>query len=167
MKLENINQKNFKYQEFLFSQTAIRNNIDNEAELLKDPNCNAYILNGVHLATTLQKIRDLMNASKELKEIINNDQIIININSGYRCPKLNQLVGGRPTSQHTRFQAVDFRINGISDLYILKEIAIWLKKQKVVVDQCLVEMTWIHLSAKIKDNRMMFGTFLDNKFVAF
>jgi len=167
MKLENINQKNFKYQEFLFSQTAIRNNIDNEAELLKDPNCNAYILNGVHLATTLQKIRDLMNTSKELKNIIDNDQIIININSGYRCPKLNQLVGGRPTSQHTRFQAVDFRINGISDLYILKEIAIWLKKQKVVVDQCLVEATWIHLSAKIKDNRMMFGTFLDNKFVAF
>jgi len=167
MQLENINQKNFRYQEFLFSNTAIANNIDNEAELLKEANYKVYILNGVHLATTLQKIRDLMNTSKELKEIIDSDKVVININSGYRCPKLNQLVGGRPTSQHTRFQAVDFRVNGISDLDILKQIAIWLKRQKVVVDQCLVEATWIHLSVKLKDNRGMFGTFLDNKFTAF
>jgi uncharacterized protein YcbK (DUF882 family) len=165
MQLKNINQKNFKYEEFLFSKTAIANNIDNEAELLKDPNYKSYILNGVHLATTLQKIRDLMNKSQELKDIVKSDEAIVNITSGYRCPKLNELVGGRPTSQHTRFQAVDFRINGISDLDILKEIAIWLKKQKVVVDQCLVERTWIHLSAKLKENRGMFGTFLKNKFV--
>jgi len=167
MQLENINQKNFNYKEFLFSKTAIANNIDNEGELLKDINCKAYILNGVHLATTLQKIRDLMNKSQELKDIIKNDEAIINITSGYRCPKLNKLVGGRPTSQHTRFQAVDFRINGITDLQQLKRIAVWLKSQKVFVDQCLVEATWIHLSVKLKDNREMFGTFLNNKFIAF
>jgi hypothetical protein len=167
MQLKNINQKNFKYEEFLFSKTAIANNIDNEMELLKDINCKAYILNGVHLATTLQKIRDIMNKSKELKDIIKSDEAIINITSGYRCPKLNELVGGRPTSQHTRFQAVDFRINGITDLQQLKRIAVWLKSQKVFVDQCLVEATWIHLSAKLKDNRGMFGTFLNNQFTAF
>jgi uncharacterized protein YcbK (DUF882 family) len=167
MQLKNINQKNFKYEEFLFSKTAIANNIDNEAELLKDPNYKSYILNGVHLATTLQKIRDLMNKSQELKDIVKSDEAIINITSGYRCPKLNELVGGRPTSQHTRFQAVDFRINGITDLQQLKRIAIWLKNQKVSVDQCLVETTWIHLSAKLKDNRGMFGTFINNKFIDF
>jgi len=167
MQLKNINQKNFKYEEFLFSKTAIANSIDNEAELLKDLNYKGYILNGVHLATTLQKIRDLMNKSKELKDIIKNDEVIINITSGYRCPKLNELVGGRPTSQHTRFQAVDFRINGITDLQQLKKIAVWLKNQKVSVDQCLVEATWIHLSAKLKDNRGMFGTFINNQFTAF
>jgi len=167
MQLENINQKNFKYKEFFFSDTAIANNIDNEMELLKDINCKAYILNGVHLATTLQKIRDLMNASKEIKEIINSDKVIINITSGYRCPKLNELVGGRPTSQHTRFQAVDFRINGITDLQQLKRIALWLKNQKVSVDQCLVEANWIHLSVKLKDNRGMFGIFINNQFTAF
>ncbi len=167
MQLKNINQKNFKYEEFLFSKTAIANNIDNEAELLKDLNYKGYILNGVHLATTLQKIRDLMNNSQELKDIIKNDEVIINITSGYRCPKLNELVGGRPTSQHTRFQAVDFRINGITNLQQLKRIAVWLKSQKVFVDQCLVEATWIHLSIKLKDNREMFGTFINNKFTAF
>jgi uncharacterized protein YcbK (DUF882 family) len=167
MQLKNINQKNFKYEEFLFSKTAIANNIDNEAELLKDPNYKGYILNGVHLATTLQKIRDIMNNSKELKDIIKSDEVIININSGYRCLKLNELVGGRPTSQHTRFQAVDFRINGITDLQQLKRIAVWLKNQKVSVDQCLVETNWIHLSVKLKDNRGMFGTFLNNQFTAF
>ena len=108
-----------------------------------------------------------MNKSQELKDIIKSDEAIINITSGYRCPKLNELVGGRSTSQHTRFQAVDFRINGITDLQQLKRIAVWLKSQKVFVDQCLVEATWIHLSIKLKDNRGMFGTFLNNKFVAF
>jgi len=164
MQLRNINQKNFRYEEFLFSKTAITNNIDNEMELLKDINYKAYILNGVHLATTLQKIRDLMNKSQEFKDIIKNDEVIINITSGYRCPKLNELVGGRPTSQHTRFQAVDFRINGITDLQQLKRIALWLKKQKVSVDQCLVEANWIHLSVKLKDNRGIFGTFINNQF---
>jgi len=163
MQLENINQKNFKYKEFLFSNTAIANNIDNEMELLKDINCKAYILNGVHLATTLQKIRDLMNTSKELKEIIDSDKVIININSGYRCPKLNELVRSRPTSQHTKFQAVDFTVNGIKDHNKLKEIGVWLKKQKIAVDQCLVEETWIHLSTKLKDNRMQFATYLRDK----
>tara|TARA_R110000868_G_scaffold140631_8_gene356453 strand:- start:838 stop:1341 length:504 start_codon:yes stop_codon:yes gene_type:complete len=167
MQLENINQKNFSYKEFFFSQTAIDNNIDNQAELFKDIQYKALILNGVHLATTLQQIRDVMNANAELKEIVKNDEIIININSGYRCPELNKLVGSRPTSQHPKFQAADFRINGITDLQQLKRIALWLKKQKVPVDQCLVEKTWIHLSVKLNDNRREFGTFINNTFTKF
>ena len=167
MQLENINQKNFKYKEFFFSQTAIDNNIDNQAEFFKDTQYKALILNGVHLANTLQKIRNLMNASEEFKEIVKNDEIIININSGYRCPELNKLVRSRPTSQHIKFQAVDFRVNGITDLEQLKKIALWLKKQKVPVDQCLVEETWIHLSVKLNENRREFGTFINNTFIKF
>jgi uncharacterized protein YcbK (DUF882 family) len=163
MQLENINQKNFKYKEFFFSQTAIDNNIDNQAEFFKDTQYKALILNGVHLANTLQKIRNLMNASEEFKEIVKNDEIIININSGYRCPELNKLVRSRPTSQHTRFEAVDFTVNGIKNHNKLKEIGIWLKKQKLAVDQCLVEETWIHLSAKLKDNRNQFATYIKDK----
>lgn len=163
MNLEILNQKNFKYQEFFFSQTAIDNNIDNQAEFFKDIQYKALILNGVHLANTLQKIRNLMNASEEFKEIVKNDEIIININSGYRCPELNKLVGSRPTSQHTRFEAVDFTVNGIKNHNKLKEIGIWLKKQKLAVDQCLVEETWIHLSAKLKDNRNQFATYIKDK----
>lgn len=168
MQLDLLNRKNFKYQEFFLSKTAIAHNIDNQEEFLSNPRFKEYLLNGIHLSNQLQLIRDKMNASNEFKEIVGND-MSININSGFRCQKLNNLVGGRPNSQHTRFEAVDFRINGINEFEKLKEIAVWIKKQKIIVDQCLVEASWIHLSCKIQSqsNRMMFGTFTNNIFTAF
>ena len=39
----------------------------------------------------------------------------ININSCYRCPKLNAAVGGAKTSQHCNGQAADIEINGMSN----------------------------------------------------
>ena len=167
MQLENINQKNFGYKEFFFSQTAIDNDIDNQAELFKQSDYKQYLLNGIYLAKKIQELRDKMNSCKKLKELVFSDEIQINITSCYRCPEINKLVGGRPTSQHTRFQAIDFRINNIRDLQQLKQIALWIKEQKIKVDQCLVEANWIHLSIKSEGNRNMFGTFINNTFTAF
>ena len=31
----------------------------------------------------------------------------LHVNSGYRCPALNKAVGGKPTSQHLKGEAVD------------------------------------------------------------
>jgi uncharacterized protein YcbK (DUF882 family) len=38
----------------------------------------------------------------------------MNISSGYRCKEVNQLVGGKSTSQHTKGMVVDFTIKGLS-----------------------------------------------------
>ena len=34
----------------------------------------------------------------------------IHVNSGYRCPELNKIVGGTPTSQHQRGEAADITV---------------------------------------------------------
>ncbi len=169
MNLENINRKNFKYQEFFASKTAEKLEIDNLGEFkkLKSQEYSAYLNNAINLSYYLQKIRDLMNDSKSFKKIIGSDDVAILITSGYRCPALNKAVGGRPTSQHTRFQAVDIRVNGIAEFDKLKEIGTWLKTKDLPIDQLLVEATWLHLSCKLQDNRKMYGTFVNNKFESF
>ena len=171
MNLESLNRKNFKYQEFFKSNTAEKLGINNIAEFTKLPTQQyaSYLNNGVNLTYYLQKIRDLMNDSKSFRKIIDSNEISILITSGYRCPALNKAVGGRPTSQHTRFEAVDIRINGITEFNKLKEIAVWIKSKDLPIDQLLVEATWLHLSCKLElaNNRKMFGTFIDNKFKSF
>ena len=38
----------------------------------------------------------------------------IRVNSGYRCPELNRIVGGTPTSQHQRGEAADITVGSPS-----------------------------------------------------
>ena len=41
------------------------------------------------------------------------------LNSGYRCPKLNGLVGGSPTSQHMSANAGDYALRPGENIYSL------------------------------------------------
>ncbi len=160
--LKQLNRTSFKYQEFFFSATAIKNNIDNEQEFLQDPRVKEYMINGVHLSYFFQELRDRMNKSPVFKRIIGSNEATINITSGFRCQKLNGLVGSKPISQHTRFEACDFLVNGINDVKKLEEIVLWIKGEKMEnVDQCLLENGWIHLSTKLKDNRQKFGRLIN------
>lgn len=70
----------------------------------------------------------------------------IRINSGYRCPVLNQLVKGAPSSQHVLGQAADITCSDNERLFqILKELPF---------DQLIVyrdkrnhaRILWIHVS---------------------
>lgn len=67
----------------------------------------------------------------------------IYITSGYRCPKLNKAVGGKPTSQHLKAEAADLRW----DANLLKFIL-----QHCEFDQLIEEKSgrtkWIHVSFK-------------------
>ena len=75
------------------------------------------------------------------------------ITSGYRCPKLNSLVGGVANSQHTTGQAVDFIVNGM-DVHTLFE---FVRNSGVMYDQLIEEhskgKTWIHISYALKNRR--------------
>ena len=53
----------------------------------------------------LYKLTQLAAFAEHVRSVINCTMIII---SGYRCEELNKAIGGSSTSQHIKFEAVDF-----------------------------------------------------------
>lgn len=83
------------------------------------------------------------------------------VNSFYRCPILNKSIGGQPTSQHQRGQAIDI---GSSSRAMNLEILNWAKTN-LKHDQILNEFpdangcpAWVHISyvLPIEKNRNEF-----------
>lgn len=67
----------------------------------------------------------------------------LRINSGYRCPELNRMVGGVPTSQHVKGEAADI---AAADPFQLAKVVrntpeIWKE-----VDQMIIYPTFVHIS---------------------
>lgn len=120
--------KNFSLREFEKSDTATRLGIDNRIvhKEVKD-NIKALVDN------VLQPLRDVYNSP-------------IFINSGYRCLKLNEAVGGVPTSQHVMGMAADC---GCNDPYALAKLAVW---KGIEFDQLIVYPTFVHFSYR-RDGR--------------
>lgn len=114
--------RNFSYKEFEKSDAAIRLGIDNKIKdgLIKE-NIKALVDN------ILQPLRDACGQP-------------LFINSGYRCLKVNEAVGGVPTSQHVMGQAADV---ACSDPY---ELAKRIKKLGLVYDQIGLYPTFVHIS---------------------
>jgi zinc D-Ala-D-Ala carboxypeptidase len=88
----------------------------------------------------------------------------ITITSGYRSEELCEAIGSKKTSQHTKGQAVDFEIAGISNL----EVALWISNN-CDFDQLILEYWnsedndsnsgWIHVSFVEGSNRKQILTF--------
>ncbi len=114
----------FTLEELTHSQQAVRGRIDNT------PN-KAVLMN-------LHKIADLLEAVRQLL-----GEYPIQISSGYRCPKLNTLIGGAKNSQHTLGLAVDFIC---PDRGTPREICETLLASGLKFDQMICEGTWVHIS---------------------
>lgn len=128
---------NFKLSEFIHSDTAVKNNINN----MPDINSLDYLLDLIFYV--MQPLRE-----KIKKPII--------INSGFRNAQVNKLVGGavdsqgNPTSQHCKGQAADFIINGMS----VNSIIDFIKKNGIEYDQLINEYDkWVHISFVKGKNR--------------
>ena len=80
--------EHFSLEEFIFSQTAVRNGIDNTPP----PDVAANLK---HLAQQLEIVRNALG-------------VPLLISSGFRCSALNQAVGGAKVSDHMTGLAVDF-----------------------------------------------------------
>lgn len=78
----------FTLEELYASEIADRNHIDN---IPTDP---STLSNLYFLAEQLELVRSLLNSP-------------IHINSAYRCQSVNQLLGSKPTSAHTKGLAAD------------------------------------------------------------
>lgn len=142
---ECLRRKNFVPDDFFVSETANNNHLINYP--LK--NDELAILSCLMLtADKIQQIRDLLNFS-------------IKITSAYRSREVNMLIGGTANSQHIQGQAVDFICPKFGNP---EKIVIFLREKQIVVDQCLIEATWVHLSIKHNGNRNQFGKLIDGKF---
>ncbi|MBO4803065.1 MAG: peptidase M15 [Muribaculaceae bacterium] len=82
----------------------------------------------------------------------------IRVNSGYRCPKLNRLVGGTPNSQHQRGEAADITVGSRS---ANRRLLALIKRLDLPVDQCIDEKgcRWIHVSHRPGHNRRLYMIF--------
>lgn len=88
----------------------------------------------------------------------------IHISSGYRCPKLNKLVGGSSTSSHMEGSAVDIYVKGDMEKFF-QYVREYFKHHEF--DQCIKEKVgnsnWLHISYRKGNNRNMFLTTTDGK----
>jgi hypothetical protein len=121
---------NFNLRELTRSDTADRLDIDNQ------PNEEQIESLRLLCENILQPVRD--HFGKPVK-----------INSGFRCPTLNQATGGSATSDHCKGQACDFEIDGVSN----PELAEWVS-QNCKYTQLILEFYtqgqpnsgWVHAS---------------------
>ena len=69
------------------------------------------------------------------------------VHSGFRCPKLNTLIGGSANSQHMLGQAADFHVSGVP----LEDVFAWLWHESSIpfgqlIDERRGGDRWIHAS---------------------
>jgi hypothetical protein len=114
----------FTLEELTHSQQAVRAKIDNTPD-----------------AAVLVGLTQIANLLEEVRRILG--EYPIHISSGYRCPKLNTLIGGARDSQHRLGLAVDFTCPEHGSP---KEICQTLLAAGLKFDQLIYEGTWVHLS---------------------
>jgi len=124
---------NFSLSELIYSDTAIKNNINNMPDISACDN----LLNLIwHL---LQPVRDKFGAIK--------------VTSGYRCDRVNKLVNGSSTSNHKLGMAADI----IPQKATFKQVYDFIV-QYLDYDECFIEknsqgVKWLHVAYRKGNNR--------------
>ena len=122
--------KNFTFNELTYSNAADSYNIENTPGRIELENL-TKLCNEI-----LQPIRDKFGKS-------------IYVNSGYRNPKVNRLVGGSSSSQHTKGQAADITVGSKEGNKKLFDMIVQMIEDKeITVGQLIDESDykWIHIS---------------------
>ena len=120
----------FEFIEFVRSNTAKQNNIDN-----------IPTFDDIDRIAALAAVLDQLRAAWKSG---------IRISSGFRCDALNRLVGGSATSVHKIGYAADLvPVNGKFEEFV-KFVEDWLKKNRIKFDQLIIESDskgdrWLHI----------------------
>lgn len=140
--IECLRRKDFKPEEFFFSETS------NIHQIVNFPDDLSVIDNLMLIADKAQLFRDIL-------------KFPIKINSAYRCLKVNRIIGSEDSSQHIKGQALDFTC---AKYGTPEKIFNLLMKAKIETDQCLMEGSWIHYSIKSSDNRNIYAKLINGVF---
>lgn len=117
--------EHFSLEEATLSQTAARKRIDNMPSPL--------VLDTMyHTAQRMEEVRTLLGDHR------------IHVSSWYRSGMLNSAIGGAPTSQHTKGEAVDFTCSAYGPPRAVYEA---IKASNLPYDQLILEYgRWVHIS---------------------
>lgn len=121
----------FTLREFVRSGAAVRHKIENTPQ-------------PVHIA----RLRALC---QQTLEPLRRRFGVIRITSGYRCPKLNAIVGGAETSQHTLGEAADIHVGGRETG---EKMFAYVQSEHIPFDQMILEHSrsraayWLHISLR-------------------
>lgn len=121
--------KYFKMSEFLDSETARRNKVVN------------MFLCAEHIDNVLAMVDDVLDPLREMfgKPIL--------VNSGYRVPELNLMVGGEANSMHKVGMAVDITaINPIENMHLFNLLSSNFEFDQVVIYVRDNIVRFIHIS---------------------
>lgn len=123
--------KYFNFNEFFRSDLADSVGIVNYPPSMVEPLVRTNIM--ILVDYVLDPIREYVDAP-------------VYINSGFRCPSLNELVGGKASSQHLIGQAADFTVVGMT-VRDHKDLAYWCA-DNIDFDQLIVysKRRFIHVS---------------------
>lgn len=121
--------KNFTITEFEKSQTALRKGIPNQMGPAELSAARALARN------VLQPVRNQFGPTT--------------VSSGYRSNELNNAIGGSDSSQHTKGEAADIEVPGLSNY----DLAVWIR-DNLDYDQLILEAYtpgvpnsgWVHVS---------------------
>ena len=128
-------------------------------ELCASDTAKKYGIDNTPNPTIITRLQRLINFINPIREAWGS---AIKVTSGYRCEKLNCLVGGNKTSSHMIGYGVDLiPTNGRMDEF--KKFIVDYMKNKMF-DQCIIEKSgkteWIHIglyNAKGQQRKMIFN----------
>ena len=133
--------EHFSLSEVTFSETAIRNSIDNNPP-------DEILPNIQRMANFMEQVRFVLNGRP------------INITSWYRSPEVNSIIGGSKSSAHMKGLACDFVCPSLGDpLRVAQEIA----QSNLDFDQCILEGAkggkWVHIGLNEGNRRQLLTAF--------
>lgn len=113
----------------------------NIKEMTKSQTAKLYHIDNTPTKEIVENLKKVMYILDIVRVYIGKPIII---NSGYRCKKLNEMVGGVQNSMHTKGLAADFRTREKEDINIMFE---FLKKnqEKLKIIELLNYKTFIHI----------------------
>ncbi len=113
----------FNLAELVLSQEATRRGIDNTPP-----------------PEVIERLRATCQQAEAVRALLGVPMLV---SSGYRCPALNDALGGVPTSAHVHGDAIDFIAPEFGDpLSICRAV----QQAGIKLDQCIQEGTWVHIS---------------------
>jgi hypothetical protein len=116
--------EHFSLEELILSQTAARQSIDNMPS-----------------AAIIQTLRKLAAALEDVRSLLGGVPMLVS--SGYRCPELNEAVGGAKNSAHMDGLAADFTAPAFGAVI---QVARKIAASHIAYDQLIHEYAaWVHL----------------------